>query len=295
MAKSLLKLLLLAGLSAGASGLPNLLGGLSKLPSGEVPGFALPAGKDESSRELRREMADLGSTMADLKQLAAGGAPVRAVAGLSDEERELMKDAAPQLKFRNNALTRQVGLAGGRAGAAALPQLPGAAGKVLGGLRNAKGPEFQSFSDFRGDILRFYHGHQAAMAYALWLIPAAAVALAFLLFLCKRYTLSMLLTGVLFSLSSALLWMLSASIALSGVLTKTSLLGVLPREVWLSPVVFLVVSAGLLRLADENYPFWNKAVSTLSAPIGASLLAAYWPAAAAYAKGLLGAAASGEA
>jgi hypothetical protein len=293
MAKSLLKLLLLVGLSAGASGLPNLLGGLSKLPSGKIPDFARPAGKDESSRELSREMADLGSTMADLRQLAAGGAPVRAPAGLSEEERELMEDAAPQLKFRDNALTRQAGLAGG-AGVGALPGLPGAAGKVLGSLKNS-GPEFQSFSGFRRDLLRFYRRHQAAAAYALWLIPAAAVALAFLLFLCKLYTLSMLLTGLLFSLASALLWMLSASIALSGVLTSQSLLGVLPRDLWLSPVVFLVVSAGMLRLADENYPFWNRTVSTLSAPIGSSLLAAFWPAGSAYAKGLLGTGAAGKA
>jgi len=293
MAKSLLKFILLVGLSAGASGLPNLLGGLSKLPSGKVPDFAMPAGKDESSAELRREMADLGSTMADLKRLAAGGEPVRAVAGLSGEERELMRDAAPQLKFRSNALTRQVGLAGGRGGAA-LPQLPGAAGKVMGSLKNAKGPSFQSFSDFREDTLRLYHKHQAAMTYLLWLIPAAAAGLAFLLFLFKCYTLSMLLTGLLFSLCSALLWMLSASIALSGVLTKSSLLGVLPRELWLSPVVFLVVSAGLLRLADENYPFWNRTVSTLFAPIGASLLAAFWPAGMSYVKGLAAGAAAGN-
>lgn len=292
MVKSLLKLLLLGALSAGASGLPGLLGGLKGLPAGEVPDFAMPAGKDESSKELRREMADLGGTMADLKALTQG-AKVNAAAGLSAEEREMMKDAAPQLKFRENALTRTVGLAGGKGGgAAALPELPGAAGKVMHSLKNAAGPEFQTFNDFRGDILKFYRKHQAAAAYVLWMIPAGAVGLSFLLFLCKRYTLSMLLTGLLFSLASALLWMLSASIALSGVLTRTSLLGVLPRELWLSPVVFLVVSAGMLRLADENYPFWNKTVSTLFAPIGASLLAAYWPAGLNYIKGLAGSAAA---
>lgn len=290
MAKSLIKLLLLGALSAGASNLPGLLGGLSGLPSGEVPAFAAPKGSDESSRELRREMADLGSTVADLKALTRG-APVNAAAGLSAEERELMQDVAPQLKFRDNALTRTAGLAPGTgSGGAGLPKLPGAAGKVLRGIKDAKGPEFQTFSDFRGDALRFYRGHQAAMAYALWLIPACAVGLSFLLSLCKRYTLSMLLSGLLFSLASGLLWMLSASIVLSGLLTKQSLLGVLPRELWLSPVVFLVVSAGMLRLADENYPFWNKTVSTLFAPIGASLLAAGWPAGLSYLKGLAGSA-----
>lgn len=289
MAKSLIKLVLLGALSAGASNLPGLLGGMSQLKSGAAPDFAMPAGKDESSRELRREMADLGQTMSDLKALAGGGAGPRAVSGLSDEERELMQDAAPQLKFRDNALTRTAGLAGGNGAAAgALPELPGAAGMVMGRLKSSKGPDFQTFGDFRDDLLKFYRGHQAQAAYALWLIPGAAVALSFLLFLCKRYTLSMLLTGLLFSLTSGVLWMLSASIVLSG-FTKQALLGVLPRELWLSPVVFLVVSAGLLRLADENYPFWNKTVSALTAPIGASLLAAYWPVLLAKAKGALAA------
>lgn len=288
MAKSLIKLVLLGALSAGASNLPGLLGGMPQLKSGAAPDFAMPAGKSESSRELRREMADLGGTVADLKALAGGGAKVSAVSGLSDEEKAMMEDAAPQLKFRDNALTRTVGLAGGGGAAAALPELPGAAGQVLNRFKNS-GPDFQTFGDFRDDFIRFYRGHQAQAAYALWLVPGAAVALSFLLFLLKRYTLSMLLTGLLFSLTSGVLWMLSASIAFSGVLTRQSLLPALPQELWLSPVIFLVVSAGMLRLADENYPFWNKTVSALAAPIGASLLAAYWPALLAKAKGAIAA------
>lgn len=286
MARALLNLAILGGLMLGAAYVPSLLG---KLPSGKVAGFAVPARSDESSRELRREMADLGSTVADLKALAGGGAKTRHVSGLSEEEREMMRDAAPQLKFRNNALTRSVGLAGGGGTAAALPELPGAAGQVLSRFKNQKGPDFQTFGDFRDDFIRFYRGHQAQAAYALWLVPGAAIALSFLLFLLKRYTLSMLLTGLLFSLTSGVLWMLSASIAFSGVLTRQSLLPALPQELWLSPVIFLVVSAGMLRLADENYPFWNKTVSALAAPIGASLLAAYWPALLAKAKGAIAA------
>lgn len=264
MAKNLFKLLLLGALSLGASNLPGMLGGLSALPSGEVPDLAVPKGSDESSAELRRELAGVGETMADLKGLTQG-AKVQAAAGLSDEERELMQDAAPQLKFRSNALTRQVGLAPGGAGGAALP---GNAGKLLKSLKSQKGPQFQSFSDLRGDLLRFYYSRQAAMAYALWLIPAGAVVLSFLLFLCKRYTLSMLLTSFLFTLAA------------------------LPRELWLSPVVFLVVAAGMLHLADENYPFWNRTLSTLFTPIAASLLAAGWPQGMTYVKTLLGSAAA---
>ena len=293
MAKSLIKLLLLGALSAGASNLPNMLGGLSGLQKGEVPDFAMPGGSDESSRELRREMAGLAGTMSDLKQLTHG-ARVNAVSGLSAEERQMMKDTAPQLKFRSNTLTQKLGLAPGQDSAKGGLELPGAAGKIMSGLKHRKAPQFQSFSDFRGDILRFYYGHQAAMAYALWLIPAAAVALSFLLFLCKLYTLSMLLTGLLFSLATFLIWALSASLALSALLTKQSLLAVLPRELWLSPVVFLVVSAGMLRLSDENYPFWNKTISTLFTPIAASLLAAAWPQGLVYIKGFIGSAAAGK-
>ena len=285
--------MLLAALSAGASGLPGMLGGLSGLGQGKVPDFAMPGGSDENSRELRRELSDLGGTIAELKKLSQGpGAD--ALSGLSDEELEVMKDAAPQLKFRSNALTQKLGLAPGQSSAGTGGKMA-AAGRIMNRLKNRRTPQFQSFSDFRETVLRFYYGHQTAVACALWLIPSCAVALAFLLFLCKRYTLSMLLAGLLFSLATFLIWSLSASLALSALLTRQSLLAVLPRELWLSPVVFLVVSAGMLRLADENYPFWNKTVSTLLAPIAASLLAAAWPHGLIRIKGLLGAAASGKA
>ena len=279
--------MLLGALSVGASSLPSLLGGISGLQKVQIPDFAMPGGPDESSRELSREMAELGNTVADLKALSQG-AGINAAAGLSREEREMMKDAAPQLEFKSNTLTQKLGLArsirkGGKGGLA----IPGAAGMVMGRFKNRPAPQFQSFSDFRGDILRFYYGHQAAMAYALWLIPAGAMALSFLLFLCKLYTLSMLLTVTLFTLANFLIWSLSASLALSALLTNASLLAVLPRELWLSPVVFLVVSAGMLRLADENYPFWNKTISTLLTPIAASLLAAAWPHGLGYIKGLV--------
>jgi hypothetical protein len=271
-----------------------MLGGLSGLQQGKIADLAMPGGSDESSRELRREMSGLADTMSDLKKLTHG-ANVNAVSGLSDEERNMMQDVAPQLKFKSNTLTRQLGLAPGQGSAKGGLKLPGAAGMVMSRLQHREAPQFQSFADFRGDILRFYYGHQAAMAYALWLIPVGAVALSFLLFLCKRYTLSMMLTGLLFSLATFLIWALSASLALSALLTKQSLLAVLPRELWLSPVVFLVVSAGMLRLADENYPFWNRTISTLFTPIAASLLAAAWPHGLGYIKGLIGSAAAGKA
>ncbi len=288
MAKSLLKLLLLGGLSLGASGLPNMLGGLPGLAGGQIPDSIMPGGSDESSIELRRELADLQNTVGDLKALARPQRP-RAVSGLSAEERELLADAAPKIEFKDNTLTRQLGLAGGGE-KADLMQLPGAAGKVMHRLKGARAPEFQNFKDFRGELLRYYAGHQAAMAYALWAAPAGALALAFLLFLCKRYTLSMLLTGWVFLLANFLLWTLSASVLLSAVLTRQSLLAALPRELWLSPVAFLVAAAGMLRLADENYPFWNRTVATLFTPIAASLAAAFWPLGLGYAKGLIGAA-----
>lgn len=283
MAKGLFKLLLLGALAAGASGLPGLLGGLPSLAKGEAPDAVMPQGDGESSRELRREFADLGQTMADLKALTGPAAP-KAAAGLSREERELLKDAAPKIRFKNNSLTRQLGLArGGPAGGGALP---GKAGRVLGALRSAKGPEFQSFGDFRDDLLRVYRGNQAAMAYVLWAVPAGLLALAFLLLLFKRYTLSMLLTGWVFLAANLLLWSLSAAVLLSS-FTKQGLLAALPGELWLSPVAFLVASVGLLRLADENYPFWNRTVSTLFTPIAASCAAAFWPLGFGWLKGLL--------
>ena len=274
MAKSLLKLLLLGALSAGASSLPNFLGGLPGSAAGKIPGHQRTGTAKESATELSRELADVPRAIAELKSL--GNPRPRSVAGLSKAERDLMRDAAPGLKFKSNTLTRQLGLAPKKGSPPGGGALPAAAGKIISRLRTGPAPKFQSFSEFRTDLLGFYDEHPSARAYLLWLVPAAAVAISFLLFLCKRYTLSMALTGLLFALSNFLLWALSAAVVLSTLLTKQSLLPALPHELWLSPVVFLVVSAGMLRLADENYPFWNKTVHTLFTPIAASCLAAGW-------------------
>lgn len=291
MAKTLLKLLLLGALSAGASNLPNMLGGISGLPAAGIPGLPAAGAADESSREMGRELADLQNTVAELKSL--GNPQPRSAAGLSEEERGLMQDAAPKLQFKSNGLTRQLGLAGGSGAASPREMaLPGAAGKIMKRLKTREPAKFQSFSAFRSDLLTFYGQHQAAMAYALWFIPSALVVFSFLLFLWKKYTLSMMLTGVIFALASFLIWALSAAVGLSTLLTKQSLLAVLPRELWLSPVVFLVVSAGLLRLADENYPFWNKTVKTLFTPIAVSCISAGWLRGAVFLKGLAGSAAA---
>lgn len=286
MIKSLIKLLLLGALSAGASNLPAMLGGVKGLPGGMIPGLAPADASDESSAELGREMANLRGTMEELKGLGSSGPDP--AAGLSAEEREIMQDAAPKMEFRSNKLTRQLGLAPGGGALPAGLALPGRAGKILDGLKKRPAPRFQSFPDFRKDLLGFYGRHQAAMAYALWLAPGAAVVLSFLLFLVRRYTLSMLVTGMIFALSNFLIWALSAAVGLSTILTKQSLLAALPRELWLSPVVFLVVSAGLLRLADENYPFWNKTVTTLFTPIAVSCMAAGWLHGAGFLKSLVG-------
>lgn len=265
MAKSLLRLLLLGTLSAGASFLPRLLGGLPAAGSAGLPraGGSAPPGFES--------LAALGGAVADLKKVR-DPAPA-GLEELSPEERELAREAAPRLEFKSNALTRSLGLAGGgaRAGGSA-PDL----GRVLEGVRNARGPDFQSFSDYRRDLLAFYSGHRAGVTWALWLSPAVAASLSFLLLLLRRYTLSMLLAGLLFALANFLLWALSVSVALSAVLTKRSLLEALPGELWLAPVIFLAVSSGLLRLADENYPFWNRTVAALAAPIVASCLASGW-------------------
>jgi len=229
-----------------------------------------------------RQLASLQRAVTDLKEI--GDASPVIPEGISDGEREIIQDAAPKLTFKSNTLTRSMGLAPG-GGARA-----GTAGRILNTLSTRPATKFQSFSGFRADLLVFYERHQAAMAYALWLVPAAAVILSFALFISKMYTLSMMLTGVLFALSSALIWALSAAVGLSTILTKQSLLAALPRELWLSPVVFLVLSAGLLRLADENYPFWNKTVTTLFAPIAVSCLSAGWLNGAGMIKGLLGSA-----
>jgi len=126
MAKSLLKLLLLGALSAGASSLPNMLGGLSALPAAPLSGLPAAGASGENARETARELADLQRTVEELKGL--NSARPKSVAGLSEEERGLMQDAAPKLKFKSNALTRQLGLAGGGKRAGPSPAaLPGAA------------------------------------------------------------------------------------------------------------------------------------------------------------------------
>ena len=144
MGKSLLKLLLLGALSAGASSLPNMLGGLSALPAAPLSGLPAAGASGENARETARELADLQRTVEELKGL--NSARPKSVAGLSEEERGLMQDAAPKLKFKSNALTRQLGLAGGGKRAGPSPAaLPGAAGEVMKRFKDRTPPKFQSF------------------------------------------------------------------------------------------------------------------------------------------------------
>ncbi len=261
MIKTLLKFLLLAALASGASGLPGLLGGkmpgqggiaaaLPGLLTGKIQGqpgglaSLLVPGNSEGAAETRRELANLPQTMADLRSLDQANS--EAVSGYSAEDRELIKEAMPQLKFKSNTLTRSLGLAPGGQNTAAAAAAPAVLNLLAGGH---KGPEFQTFAGFRGDLLGFYARHQDGITVGLWLAPAAAALLAGLLLIIKFYTLSMSLSGLIFLASSFLIWGLSAAVVLSAALTKQSLLPALPRELWLSPVVFLIVSAGLLRLA----------------------------------------------
>jgi hypothetical protein len=270
MAKGLFKLLFLIVLSAGASSLPNFLGGnMAGLPGGALSG--LTGGSGEETADLSRELSDIPRTVEYLKNLDQENEGQ--LDGLPPEERQMMLDAMPSLKFKSNTLTRNLGLAPGQGQSAAFA----GAGKIASGLLFKKHKaKRQTFSDFRGGLLDFYERHQAGMTIALWLGPAAAAAFSFLLFVFKRYTLSLSLTGLIFLLANSVIWFLSIAVVLSTALTRQSLLAALPRDLWLSPVVFLVISSGLMRLVDENYPFWNKTITTLFAPIAAACLAAGW-------------------
>jgi hypothetical protein len=287
MAKALIKFLLLGMLSAGASFMPGMPSGIrGVLP---LPGAAVgpqSANSAESSAEISGDLAGLEDTVKQLRDL--GSAHNQEMEGLSSEERELIKDAAPQLKFKSNQLTQSLGLVPGKKNrlTAAAPVVT----RLL--LVKARKPQWQTFSDFRGKLLGFYAAHQAGMTVGLWLAPAVVSLLALALLLFERYTLSISLTSLMFALANFFIWALSASMVLSVLLTKQNLLPALPRELWLSPMIFLMVSAGLLRLADENYPFWNRTFSTLLTPIAASCLAAGWDQILPAAKGLLGRAAA---
>ena len=281
MAKGLFKLLLLIVLSTGAASLPNFLGGnMAALSGGSMAGLLGTGGSSEEAVNLKRELADLPRTIESLKNL--GQENTSQLAGLSAEERQMMLDAAPSLKFKSNKLTRSLGLVSGQGkGRAAV------AGAVAAGLFKKRTINRQTFPDFRGSLLDFYDRHQAGVAMGLWLAPTMAAVFSFMLFVFKRYTLSMSLTGMIFLLSSFVIWSLSIAVVLSTVLTKQSLLPALPRDLWLAPVVFLVVSSGLMRLVDENYPFWNRTITTLFTPIAASCLATGWAQAGGFIKMLL--------
>lgn len=275
MLKGPLKLLLLALMAAAAGNLPSLLGDKLEGARLSAAGTPLDASSSENAAELSRELAQLPNiavSMAAMEETYK-----QELEGLSPDEQDIMKEAGQGLKFKSNKLTRSLGLAPGggpRAGAVA-----GAGGltaaEIFQRLKSAKST-VQMFSEFRYQTFKFFKLHETGITIALWLVPAGIALLSFLLFICKRYTLSMTVTGLLFLVSNYLLWTLSTSVVLSAVLTKENLLAALPRQLWLSPVIFLVVSAGLLRLADENYPFWNRTIAALGSPITAACLAAGW-------------------
>lgn len=279
MFKGPLKLLVLAVLAAGAANLPTLLG--DKLEGSRLSAAGVPIDSTaENASELSRELAELPNiavSMAAMEETYKQEQE-QALEGLSPGEQEIMKEATQGLTFKSNKLTKSLGLAPGskpRRGRKAGAAGGLSAAEVFKRLHSAKST-VQMFSDFRYSMFKFFKQHEAGITIGLWLVPAGIALLSFLLFMCKRYTLSMNITGLLFLVSNYLLWMLSTTVVFSAVLTKENLLAALPRQLWMSPVTFLVISAGLLRLADENYPFWNRTIAALGSPITAACVAAGW-------------------
>ncbi|MBU2572872.1 MAG: hypothetical protein KKH28_02190 [Elusimicrobia bacterium] len=254
MLKGPLKLLLLAALAAGAANIPGITG--EKLEAARSPAGFGAAG---SSAENAAEPAALPNITAQMAAMEA--AYKKEIAGLPAEEREIALDAMPKVEFKANPLMQRLARAPG----------PDSAGG-MSGAQNA----LRTFSEFRYKMFKFCRRHEAAITVYLWLVPVGLAGLAFSLFLFKRYTMSISVTGAIFLLSNYLLWTLSSSVVLSAALTKENLLAAIPRDFWLSPVIFLIVSAALLRLADENYPFWNRTIAALFTPITAACLTLGW-------------------
>ena len=92
----------------------------------------------------------------------------------------------------------------------------------------------------------------------------------------SRYGWARRACGASFRLTSTLLLLLSAACILAYLLGTVNLLVMIPTWLWAAPVVFLLVSAFLMRFVDLNYPFWNRTISSLILPLLAVIVVFGW-------------------
>jgi hypothetical protein len=118
--------------------------------------------------------------------------------------------------------------------------------------------------------------HRRPLLAVIWGVPFALCLGAGVSLGVSRFSWARSAGGASFRLASSLLVLLSAACILAYLLGTVNLLVMLPAWLWAAPVVFLLVSAFLMRLVDLNYPFWNRTISSLILPLLAVLVVFGW-------------------
>lgn len=125
-------------------------------------------------------------------------------------------------------------------------------------------------------VRRFYRGRRALALKALVLAAAALLAVIALGALPPGRGIARFLLGMAYGLSGRFLLLLSGGAAAYAAAAGLNPWPLLPPELFAAPIGAMLLSGGFLRILDPNYPLWNTALSSFSAPVAGCLGSLGW-------------------
>jgi len=128
-----------------------------------------------------------------------------------------------------------------------------------------------------GDRLEdYYLRHSAPISAMLWFGPGLLLLLGIIFLTLNQHSFALACARVTFFCEKFLLIILAATAVLAHIFFGINFLLSAPHTLWLSPVIFLLAAAALMRYIDMNYPFWNEAIMAMAMPILASIFILGW-------------------
>jgi hypothetical protein len=117
------------------------------------------------------------------------------------------------------------------------------------------------------DVQGRYLDMRAKVKPWLWAIPIILTVVSLSAFLVAQAGAARTLSDLGYGLSRKWLWVLSIAVAALAITTRTNPWPLVPRELLVPPILWMLASAFLLRQVDMNYPVWNAMVRGVVAPL----------------------------
>ena len=138
-------------------------------------------------------------------------------------------------------------------------------------------PDFDALRNAaRVKVGGFYQANREALSDWVWGVPALILLASFLCLILGQKGYARFLGRACFSLCRVWILGLSLITVLCFTLWQVNAWGLLPPGFWISPILSVLVSAGLLRLLDMNFPVWNATLMSFLSPLIACAIMLAW-------------------